>query len=68
MHPEYYDLVDSVIVFEEFPCVYDETVLEQSFPNDQGQKSSFIVHDLSLTGYNDSKVNAVGSRPGHSQN
>lgn len=56
VHPEYYDLADSVIVFEEFPWAYDETVLAGSFPSGQGQRSSFIMHDLSLTGYNDSIV------------
>lgn len=56
VHPEYYDLADTVVVFEEFPWAYDDTVLEESFPSDQGQKSSFIMHDVSLTGYNDSTV------------
>lgn len=56
VHPEYYDLADTVIVFEEFPWAYDETVLVESFPRDQRQRSSFIMHDVSLTGYNDSTV------------
>lgn len=56
VHPEYYDLADTVVVFEEYPWAYDETVLVGSFPSGQGQKSSFIMHDVSLTGYNDSTV------------
>lgn len=56
VHPEYYDLADSVNVFEDFPWAYDETVLVESFPSHQGHRSSFIMHDVSLTGYDDTTV------------
>ncbi|KAJ0106925.1 hypothetical protein J7T55_011020 [Diaporthe amygdali] len=56
VHPEYYDLADFVNVFEDFPWAYDETVLVESFPSQQGHRSSFIMHDVSLTGYNDTTV------------
>lgn len=45
------------MVFDDFPCTYDEIVLEESLLNDQGQKSSFILHNLSLTKCNDSGAN-----------